>query len=220
MTAFRPGFAVLLAASATLLVASCGGSGGGAPAGPPVAGGGNWIIPQAEVVDGGPGQDGIPAIDTPVFQPVADDTFLFPGDLVIGVFIDGEYRAYPHKILNWHEVVNDSVMSDDFVLSYCPLTGSALAWDVDDGSGNPEFGVSGLLYNSNLIMYDRDSGSRWSQMLEQAVWGQRVREVPDRIQVIETTWATWSPVPGQPGPDDGYRAPAQLQYLSVRGILL
>ena len=192
MTRFSPRVTAILAASATLLLASCGGGGGGEPAAPPVASGTGWTIPSAEVVDGGPGQDGIPAIDEPVFQPVADNTFLFPGDLVIGISIDGEHRAYPHKILNWHEVLNDSVMSDFFVLSYCPLTGSALAWDVDDGSGNPEFGVSGLLYNSNLIMYDRASGSRWSQMLEQAVWGPRAREVPDRIQVIETTWRTWA----------------------------
>lgn len=193
MATFRLGFAALLAASATILLASCGGSsGGGQPVVSPVGGGGNWIIPSAEVVDGGPGQDGIPAIDNPVFERVADNTFLFPGDLVIGVFVDGEYRAYPHKILNWHEVLNDSFMSDLFVLSYCPLTGSALAWDVDDDSSDPQFGVSGLLYNSNLIMYDRQSGSRWSQMLELAVWGSRVNETPDRIQIVETTWATWS----------------------------
>jgi hypothetical protein len=114
-----------------------------------------------------------------------------PLDAVVGVFVEGEYRAYPHKILNWHEVVNDSVLSNNFVLSYCPLTGSALAWDVDEGAANPEFGVSGLLYNSNLILYDRASSSRWSQMLELSVWGERMREIPARIQVIETSWETW-----------------------------
>ena len=111
-----------------------------------------WIIPATEVVDGGPGKDGIPSIDAPVFQLVVDDTVMLPGDIVVGLFHEGVYQAYPHEILNWHEVVNDSVESNSFVLSYCPLTGSALAWDVDDGSGNPEFGVSGLLYNSNLIL--------------------------------------------------------------------
>ncbi len=180
-----------MATCATILLASCG---GGAPAPAPIATGDSWLIPTAEVVDGGPGTDGIPAIDAPVFERVADadDFFLRPIDKVIGVFVGGEYRAYPHKILNWHEVVNDSVLSDFFVLSYCPLTGSALAWDVDDGAGNPDFGVSGLLYNSNLILYDRESGSRWSQMLELAVWGPRVAEIPARIQVIETTWETWA----------------------------
>ncbi len=182
---------MLVAACATILLASCGGGGGAEPAPAAIATGDSWLIPTAEVVDGGPGQDGIPAIDTPIFRRVADDTFLWEADLVIGVYLEGEYRAYPHKILNWHEVVNDSILSNYFVLSYCPLTGSALAWDVDDNAGNPEFGVSGLLYNSNLILYDRDSGSRWSQMLELAVWGARIQEIPARIQVIETTWGTW-----------------------------
>ena len=66
-----------------------------------------------------------------------------------------------------------------------------MSWDVDDALSNTEFGVSGLLYNSNLILYDRESGSRWSQMLEQAVQGPRATERPNRLQVIETTWSTW-----------------------------
>jgi hypothetical protein len=191
MTASRPGFARLLTISAIIFLASCGGGGGDGGATMPVGSGQAWIIPATEVVDGGPGKDGIPSIDAPVFEPVMDDTVMLPGDIVVGLFHEGVYQAYPHKILNWHEVVNDSVQSNSFVLSYCPLTGSALAWDVDDGSGNPEFGVSGLLYNSNLILYDRDTNSRWSQMLELSVWGARVREIPARIHVIETTWETW-----------------------------
>ncbi len=187
MITFRLRIAALLAVCATLFLASC--SGGSTPPGPGAAE--NWLIPLAEVSDGGPGRDGIPSVDTPIFQRAADDTFMRPLDAVVGVFLEGEYRAYPHMILNWHEVVNDSVLSNNFVLSYCPLTGSALAWDVDDGAGNPEFGVSGLLYNSNLILYDRASSSRWSQMLELSIWGARIREVPARIQVIETSWESW-----------------------------
>lgn len=189
MATFRVEFAVTLAVGAAMFLASCGGGGSGATT--PVASGENWLIPATEVVDGGPGKDGIPSIDTPVFQRVADNTVMQPSDIVVGVFHEGLYQAYPHEILNWHEVVNDSVQSNSFVLSYCPLTGSALAWDVDDSSGNPEFGVSGLLYNSNLILYDRNTNSRWSQMLELAVWGARIREIPARIHVIETTWETW-----------------------------
>ena len=195
MASFRLARAGILTLCMTFFLTSCGGGGGGATAVTPpvVANADDWLIPRAEVVDGGPGQDGIPAIDAPQFQRAADVSsgFLFPGDLVVGVFLDGEYRAYPHKILNWHEVVNDSVATNDFVLSYCPLTGSALTWDVDDSVANPQYGVSGLLYNSNLIMYDRESDSRWSQMLEQAVWGPRQSDIATRIQLIETTWATW-----------------------------
>ena len=192
MTEFRPVITGFLATCTTIFLASCGG-GGGAATPDPVANAGNWLIPAVEVVDGGPGKDGIPAINEPVFQSVSDpdNDYIFANDLVTGVYVDGEYRAYPHKILNWHEVVNDSVGANYFVLSHCPLTGSSLAWDVDDSSPNPEFGVSGLLYNSNLILYDRSSGSRWSQMLEQSVWGSRSGETPARIQIIETTWTTW-----------------------------
>lgn len=195
MTEFKPVITGFLATCTTIFLASCGGGGGGgAPVTPgPVGTVNEWLIPSTEVVDGGPGQDGIPAIDAPLFQSVSnpDNDYIFNNDLVTGIVVDGEYRAYPHKILNWHEVVNDSVGSDVFVLSHCPLTGSSLAWDVEDSSTNPEFGVSGLLYNSNLILYDRRTDSRWSQMLEQSVWGSRSGESPARIQVIETTWTTW-----------------------------
>ena len=174
------------------LLCACGGGGGGGT--PPAGGSGAaWIIPESEVVDGGPGQDGIPAIDRPVMQRASEvpDREILASELVVGVLHEGTIHAYSYNILNWHEVVNDSINFNDFVVSYCPLTGSTVAWDADDGLANTEFGVSGLLYNSNLILYDRESGSRWSQMLQQSVQGSRIRERPARIQVVETTWSTW-----------------------------
>ena len=173
-----------------LLMAACGGGGsGGGPGNPPPVS--DWLIPANEVYDGGPGQDGIPSIDEPQFTRASDTTYLDASDRVVGVFVNGQYHAYPHRILDWHEVVNDAVDNDAFVLSYCPLTGSALAWDVSDDATNTEFGVSGLLYNSNLILYDRASGSRWSQMLQRSVWGGRSGERAEQIRVIETSWPTW-----------------------------
>jgi len=175
-----------------LALVSCGGGGGDA-ASPTVtaSGPGGWSIPVGGVVDGGPGKDGIPALNTPSFQRTSADNDTRDSTLVVGVFHEGEYRAFPHDIMNWHEVTNDTLNFNPYVLSYCPLTGSAVAWDVDDSSANAEFGVSGLLYNSNLILYDRQSDSNWSQMLEESVQGGRSGETPDRIQVVETTWATW-----------------------------
>ncbi|MDJ0904846.1 MAG: DUF3179 domain-containing protein [Woeseiaceae bacterium] len=151
----------------------------------------DWLLPKNEIWDGGPGQDGIPSIDNPQFELASETTFVDPAERVVGVFVNGEYHAYPHRVLDWHEVVNDSAGSDAFVLSYCPLTGSALAWDVPDNAGNPQYGVSGLLYFSNLILYDRETGSRWSQMLQQSVWGERIGARANQVQVIETTWQTW-----------------------------
>jgi len=186
----RSGTALVSVLISTLLFGACGSGSGDLPPGDP---GRNWTIPMNEVQDGGPGQDGIPAIDFPRFAPpdASEFDFLRNTDYVIGVFIDGEYRAYPHMILHYHEIVNDQVSFADFVLSFCPLTGSAVAWNASGPEVDREFGVSGLLYNSNLILYDRATGSHWSQMLQRAVRGSRVNEVPDRIQVIETTWATW-----------------------------
>lgn len=187
-TSIRTGAAATIA---LILLASCGGGGGGDSSS---GGSGNgWLIPANEVVDGGPGQDGIPSIDRPEFGTIDDPSldFLREDDYVVGVFLDGEVLAFPHPILNYHEVVNNKVGFDDFVLSYCPLTGSALAWDVDNSILKPDYGVSGLLYNSNLILYDRETRSHWSQMLEKSVRGPRAGDIPSRIQVIETTWAAW-----------------------------
>lgn len=188
-----PGKVISVALLAATLCA-CGGGGGSGGGTTPVGNSGStWIIPEGAVIDAGPGQDGIPAIDRPVMQLASEvpDREIRGREMVVGVLHEGAVHAYSYNILNWHEVVNDSINFNDFVVSYCPLTGSSVAWDVDDGLANTQFGVSGLLYNSNLILYDRDSGSRWSQMLQQSVQGDRVRERPERIQVVETTWSTW-----------------------------
>lgn len=179
----------LVSIFASTSIISCGGGGGDSgPSAPPPA---NWLIPVDQVVDGGPGPDGIPSIDLPIYENIQANTLSDPNGLVIAVKIDGDIRAYPHDVMNWHEIVNDRTSASSMVLSYCPLTGTAFAWEGDEtGTGRLTYGVSGLLYNSNLILYDRQTGSRWSQMLELAVEGQRIREVPGRFQVVETTLAS------------------------------
>jgi len=174
---------------APLLFACGGGGGGGGSSGP--GAGAIWLIPADEVVDGGPGQDGIPAIDNPRFEPVSQNATTGADELIIGVRYGGATKAYPHEIMDWHEIVNDGPSTDPFAVSYCPLTGSAVTWKGNTSHANSTFGTSGLLYNSNLILYDRQSSSFWSQMLEQSVSGSRIREVPERIQTIETTMSTW-----------------------------
>jgi|TARA_B100000315_G_scaffold258811_1_gene312279 hypothetical protein len=97
-------------------------------------------------------------------------------------------------VLDWHEVVNEQFTIDGHLepvtLSYCPLTGSAMLWKGDMEAANPTFGTSGKLYNSNLVLYDRATFSWWSQMLEQGINSTRRLDVPDRLQVVETSWAT------------------------------
>jgi hypothetical protein len=106
------------------------------------------------MLSGGPGKDGIPSIDAPKFWNVEDaNGYLDDGDIVFGLVENGVARAYPQRILVWHEIVNDVVGGLGLAVTYCPLTGTAIAFE----RGNTEFGVSGRLVNSNLIMYDRDT---------------------------------------------------------------
>jgi len=152
-----------------------------------------WLIPISEVKDGGPGKDGIPSIDTPKFVSASDAvlSFLKETDLVVGVFDNGSVRAYPHPILDWHEAVNDKLNGEPVLVSYCPLTGTAFGWKGIAGGNNSTFGVSGLLYNANLILYDRNTDSNWSQLGLTCVNGSLIGDVPELIDVVETNWGTW-----------------------------
>lgn len=175
---------------AAVLLAGCGGGGGGNGAGQNNAAT-NWLIPVNQIVDGGPGKDGIPAIDQPAFESAATVGFIAPGTRVITVRHLGAVKAYPHDILDWHEIVNDGIVDDPFSVSYCPLTGSAVAWKGDANEARRTFGVSGLLFKSNLILYDRRTDSNWSQMLERAVNGERIGEFPATMQVVEMPFDTF-----------------------------
>jgi hypothetical protein len=150
-----------------------------------------WLIPDDQIRDGGPGKDGIPALTNPPSIPLQQATYLDDDDLVIGIQMENTIRAYSHPILDQHEIANDGIGNTFFAMTYCPLTGSALAWDTTDFTGDKTFGVSGLLYNSNLIPYDRLSDSNWSQMLLLCVNGSRIGEKAKPIFVVETTWETW-----------------------------
>lgn len=143
-----------------------------------------WTIPQNQVFDGGVGRDGIPSIDQPHFAHAKDISDVPDWEFVVVVKDDDVIKAYPHNILNWHEIVNDRIGNFNFALTYCPLTGTAIGWKREEST----FGVSGLLYNSNLIPYDRISGSYWSQMLNESVRGVRAEEEIKRVSVVEVRW--------------------------------
>ncbi len=152
---------------------------------------GEWLIPSDQVFDGGPGRDGIPSLEFPEIISLSSVNYLFDEDLVIGVKSGNDVRAYPHKILDWHEVINDKVGNKFIAVTYCPLTGTAIGWNrVIDGK-ETTFGVSGLLYNTNLIPYDRATKSNWSQMLLKSVNGENIGKEIGIYRVVETTWATW-----------------------------
>ena len=155
------------------------------------SGSSEWLIPQNTVLSGGPGKDGIPSIDNPQFASIGAIDYLNDDDLVIGVKSGDEVRAYPHPILDWHEIVNDDLGSLSIAITYCPLTGTAIGWNRDVNGTNTTFGVSGLLHNSNLIPYDRATDSNWSQMRLESVNGSLIRTKIDVEHMVETSWATW-----------------------------
>ncbi|MDX5585434.1 MAG: DUF3179 domain-containing protein [Aureibaculum sp.] len=154
-----------------------------------------WLIPLGLVADGGPGQDGVPSIDNPKF---IDRTYTINGslldddDLVIGIAKGNDVRAYPHYILDWHEIVNDFIDGQVVAISYCPLTGTAFGWSGDsNGSRRSTFGTTGLLYKANLILYDRNTNSNWSQLRLDCVNGSLIGSKPILTRIVETNWKTW-----------------------------
>lgn len=148
-------------------------------------------VPLDQIVDGGPGKDGIPAILTPRFVPAGEATFLQDADRVLGLTLGAEAKAYPIKILNWHEIVNDTVGGTAVVVTYCPLCGTGIAFEATSQGDRHTFGVSGLLYQSDLLMYDHQTESLWSQIGMHAVAGPLTGQRLTPIFLEHTTWAEW-----------------------------
>ena len=138
------------------------------------------------MMSGGPPPDGIPSIDDPRFV-ASDAAGLDPGDMIIGLDYGGVTRAYPHRILVHHEIVNHELGGENVAVTYCPLTATAQAFR----TGSTTLGVSGRLVNSNLVMYDRDTGSLWPQIAATAIAGERRGESLQEISVTWTTWGDW-----------------------------
>ena len=114
-----------------------------------------------EIFSGGPPKDGIPAIDRPQFVPVGETRNLAPREPVISVRIGSEARAFPLRILIWHEIVNDTVGGTPIAVTWCPLCNSSVAFDCRVGGRTLSFGTTGKLRNSDLVMYDRETESWW-----------------------------------------------------------
>ncbi len=150
----------------------------------------NAAIPVEEIHSGGPPKDGIPAIDRPRFVSADGAHFLKDKDRVIGVLRNGVVKAYPIAILNWHEIVNDRFSGESVVVSFCPLCGTGLAFSTQ-GREARTFGVSGLLYNSDLLLYDRETESLWSQISAHAVTGKLKGERLNVIPIAHTSWSAW-----------------------------
>ena len=127
--------------------------------------------------------DAIPALEDPAFEAVSEASWLEPVEPVLALEIAGDARAYPLRIMTWHELVNGTVGGVPVTVSYCPLCNSAVAYDRRLGERILDFGTSGALFNSALVMYDRQTESLWSHYTGQAVVGHLTGAVLDLIPV-------------------------------------
>lgn len=145
-------------------------------------------IPAAEILAGGPPRDGIPALDHPATVPAAQADWAEDA-LVLGIVAGGEARAYPVAILHRHELVNDTLGGEPILVSFCPLCGTGLVFDRRVAGKARQFGVSGLLYRSDLLMYDRETQSLWSQIAAEAVTGPLLGE---RLRILRSRMVEWA----------------------------
>ena len=151
-----------------------------------------YLVHPSKLLSGGPPEDGIPSIDSPTFESVETaDTWLQDEDLIIVLSRGDTVRMYPFDILVWHEIVNDVVDGDPILITYCPLCGSAIAFSREIDGKAVEFGTSGKLYNSNLIMYDRLTDSYWTQIGGRAIVGELTGMTLEPISINTVVWGTW-----------------------------
>lgn len=143
-------------------------------------------VPLQEILPGGPGKDGIPSIDNPVFLPVGEVENLDDDEAVIGLTINGDARAYPLRILMWHEIVNDQVGGVPVTITYCPLCNTSIVFERTLSGQVLSFGTTGNLRHSDLVMYDRQTESWWQQYSGHAIVGElngeRLAIVPSRLE--------------------------------------
>lgn len=150
-------------------------------------------IRAEEIVWGGVKKDGIPALTQPKTLAASEAGYLTPDELVFGVEINGEARAYPHRILDWHEMVNDVVGGVPVSLAYCTLCRSGILFETTVNGKTYTFGSSGLLYRSNKLMYDHQTESLWMTLPGEPVSGRLASSglQLQKLPVVVTTWGEW-----------------------------
>ncbi len=164
-------------------------------------------INYKEILSGGPPKDGIPSIDNPKFVATANVKDVKDTEPVIGIAINGDARAYPLRILIWHEIVNDTVGDVSVAVTYCPLCNSAIVFERKFEGRLLDFGTTGKLRNSDLVMYDRQTESWWQQFTGEAIagsyTGKSLKSVPARLESFERFKTRYPQgkvlVPNQPG---------------------
>ncbi len=156
------------------------------------SGGLKYIVDPREIRGGGPPKDGIPSIDNPKYVSVQDaDEWIQDNELGLAIIHNGVKRFYPLQIMVWHEIVNDEIDGDPILITYCPLCGSGIAYIPEVDGEIVEFGTSGKLWNSNLVMYDRKTDSYWSQIDGISIVGERTGDQLEAISIDTVVWRDW-----------------------------
>ncbi len=148
-------------------------------------------VPREEIIAGGPARDAIPSVDAPAFVPSQKATWVRPETPVIGAAIGSEARCYPIHLMEYHQVVNDRVGGVPVVISYDPLTDTAIVYRRQVDGQELAFGVSGLIYRSNFLLYDRQSESLWSQFWGRALTGRFAGTRLERVRSRSEPLAAW-----------------------------
>lgn len=149
------------------------------------------LVDLSAIRSGGPPPDGIPPIDEPRFLDASNVDFLADDEPVLALTVGDETRAYPVQVLIWHEIVNDTLDGVPVTVSYCPLCNSAIAYDRRLGDRVLDFGTSGQLFNSALVMYDRQTESLWSHFTGEAVVGHLTGEQLETFPVATVSWSSF-----------------------------
>jgi hypothetical protein len=143
------------------------------------------LVPLEEILSGGPPRDGIPSIDDPRFEPASTVSRYADREPVILLEAGGAARAYPLSVLTWHEIVNDVIAGQPVAVTYCPLCNASIVFDRRHNGKVLEFGTTGLLRNSDLVMYDRQTESWWQQFTGEGIVGtlagNELKMIPSRV---------------------------------------
>lgn len=157
-----------------------------------LADGTKYLIHPSQISSGGPPKDGIPSIDNPKFVSVEDaDDWIEDDEYGAAIIHKGVKRFYPFQVLVWHEIINEDIAGDPVLLTYCPLCGSIIGYERTINGEEVEFGTSGKLYNSNLVMYDRKTDTYWTQIEGRAVIGELTGMELKLFPVDVVTWGDW-----------------------------
>lgn len=155
-----------------------------------------YLVNPNKIRGGGPPKDGIPSLDDPKYVTVDKaNEWIEDNELVLAIVHKGQKRVYPLQILVWHEIVNDVIKGDPILITYCPLCGSGIAFErkimIDGEEKVVEFGTSGKLYNSNLVMYDRETDTYWTQIDGKAIVGELTGQELKDVSIDTVVWRDW-----------------------------